>query len=247
MHERGVSVGLYLQSLSPDIVELCGHLGFEWLFLDAEHLPVSHGLCRDLVRAADVVGMPCLVRVPQIEPAVIEGFLDAGVRGILAPRVCSARDAQALVAAVKFHPEGERRSASNSRAANYGLTQSRSEYYRAANERTFTAALIETRGGLDRLDEIASVPGLDYIAIGPNDLGLSMGITEGLADPRVQELVTGAQARLRSSGTPQLAVATDVKQAQAAVAAGATLIAVPDSALLAAAGKAFLHAVSAAT
>jgi 4-hydroxy-2-oxoheptanedioate aldolase len=213
MQKRGVSFGLYLSFLCPQIIELCGQLGFEWLFLDAERLPLPPHACRDLVCAADVAGMPCLVRVPELEPSVIAEFLDAGVRGILAPRIGSAHDARALVAAVKVSP------------------------------RTFAAALVETRSGLDHLDEIAAVPGLDYIAIGPNDLGRSMGIADGLANPQVQGLVDGAQARLRALGKPQVAVASDVKQAHAAVTAGATLVAVPDSALLAGAGRVFLGAV----
>jgi 4-hydroxy-2-oxoheptanedioate aldolase len=218
MQKRDVSFGLYLNFLCPQVIELSGQLGFEWLFLDAERLPLPPHASRELVRAADMAGLPCLVRVPELEPSVIAAFLDMGVRGILAPRIGSAHDAHALVAAVKFRPAGQG--------------------YRHGNQ--IAAALVETRSGLDHLDEIAAVPGLDYIAIGPNDLGRSIGIADGLANPLVRELVERAQAQLRALGKPQVAVASDVTQTRAALAAGATLVAVPDSALLAGAARAFL-------
>jgi 4-hydroxy-2-oxoheptanedioate aldolase len=241
--KQGVAWGLHLGFLCPEIVEFAGRLGFTWLFLDAEHTPVTPASCRELVRAADVVGMPCLVRVPEIRASVIEGFLDVGVLGILAPAVATADEARALVAAVKFSPEGMRGAASRSRAAGYGVAQRPEEYCALANRLTFTAALIENQSGVDHLEDIMGVPGIDAIAIGPNDLGFSLGIAGGMADPRVRTLVESAQARIRSRGKPQLTVVSDAPQARRAVAAGATLVAVSDAALLATAGRSFLEDV----
>lgn len=238
-----VAWGVHLSFLCPELIEFCGFLGFEWLFLDAEHSPLDHRLCHDLVRAADVARLPCLVRVPHVTASVIEGFLDAGVLGILAPNVSSAEEARALVAAVKFGPAGTRGAAARSRAADYGLTHSPSRYMRLANRATLTAALIETRQGIDDLESIMAVPGLDCIALGPNDLGLSIGSDAGMTDPRVRALIEGAQARIRAYGKPQLAVVSGAHQARAAAATGATLIAISDAALLADAGRSFLETV----
>jgi 4-hydroxy-2-oxoheptanedioate aldolase len=239
------SWGIHLSFLCPELIEFCGLMGFEWLFLDTEHQPLSHQACRDLVRAADGVGMFCMVRVPEIKASIIEGYLDVGVLGILAPNVSSADEARALVASVKFTPEGQRGAASKGRAANYGLTQTAADYCRQANQRTFTVALIESQSGIDHLEDIMAVPGLDYLAIGPNDLGLSMGIDEGMVDARVRSIVEGAQARIKAAGKPQLAVVSDVDQARKSVTAGATLIAIPDAALFASAGRTFLEMVNA--
>lgn len=233
--------GVHVSFPCPEMIEFCGCLGFEWLLLDAQHMPLSHETCRQLVRAADVANLPCVVRVPKIEASVIEGYLDVGVIGILAPNVASVADARALVAAVKFSPEGNRGAAARSRAANYGLTRSPAHYARHSNETTVTAALIETQQGIDNLDAIMTVPGLDYVAIGPNDLGFSLGIRAGMHDARVRELVESAQERIQAQRKPQLTVVSDSHQGRKAAAAGAKLIAVSDAALLASAGSSFLN------
>lgn len=232
--------GVHLSFCCPELIEFCGYLGFEWLLLDAEHMPLNHEVCRQLVRAADVANLPCVVRVPKIEASVIEGYLDVGAIGILAPSVGSVADARALVAAVKFSPDGTRGAAARSRAANYGLTRSPADYARHANEMTVTAALIETQQGIDNLDAIMAVPGLDYVAIGPNDLAFSLGSGVGMQDPRVRTLIESAQERMRAQRKPQLTVVSDSHQARKAALAGAKLIAVSDAALLASAGSSFL-------
>jgi len=242
--QETVTWGVHLSFHCPQMIEFLGLLGFQWLFLDAEHQPLSHERCRDLVRAADVVGMPCLVRVPEIKPWVIEGYLDAGVIGILAPHVDSAEQARTLVAAVKLGPEGERRTADRSRACDYGLTRSPAEHRAWSNQNIVTVALIESVRGLDALESIMAVPGLDCVAVGPNDLGRSLGIDTGMADSRVRARVHEAEARIKAYGKPHLTVVTDASHARAARASGARLIAVSDAALLEAAGCLFLESVS---
>ena len=242
--QEGVTWGIHLSFHCPEMMEFFGLLGFQWAFLDAEHQPLSHERCCDLVRAADAVGMPCLVRVPQIQPSLIEGFLDAGVIGILAPHVDSAEQARTLVAAVKFGPEGQRRTADRSRASDYGLTRRPADYRAWANQNTVTAALIESVRGIDALESIMAVPGLDCVAVGPNDLGRSLGIDTGMADPRVRARVEEAEARIEAYGKPRLTVVTDADHARAARDSGVRLIAVSDAALLGAAGCLFLEAVA---
>src|SRR5688572_7561192 len=91
-HSNRIAWGLHLSFLCPELIEFAGHLGFEWILLDAEHQPVTHQVARELVRAADGVGLPCIVRVPEIKASVIEGFLNVGTLGILARAVSSAAD-----------------------------------------------------------------------------------------------------------------------------------------------------------
>lgn len=241
--EGEVAWGVCLSFFCPEVIELCGLLGFDWLFLDAEHTPLDRRLCRELVRAADVVGMPCMVRVPEINASVIEGFLEAGVLGIMAPNVSSAAQARALVAAVKFSPEGSCRASGKSRGASYGLANSPAEYARLSNQATFTVALIETQEGIDQSESIMAAPGLDYVALGPNDLGHSLGVNDGMANPQVRAIVDCARARFQAYGKPQVAIVADAAQAREAVATGATLVAVPDATMLAGAGRSFLKDV----
>jgi 2-keto-3-deoxy-L-rhamnonate aldolase RhmA len=175
---------------------------------------------------------------------VIEGFLDSGALGIIAPNVSSATDAAALVAAVKFGPEGQRGAASRTRAASYGVTESKHAFRCRSNATTLTVALIESRAGLDALEAILAVPGLDYVAIGANDLALSMGVQAPLDNPSFQALLKDMQARVRACGRPQVAVVADATEASAAIAAGAQLIAIPDTVLLADAARTFLARLS---
>jgi 2-keto-3-deoxy-L-rhamnonate aldolase RhmA len=236
-----VALGIHLSFLSPELIEFCGLLGFDWVFLDAQRTLLDPRLFRDLVRAADNTGMFCVVRVPAIDAPMIEGYLDGGAIGIVAPDVSSAAKARILVDAVKFSPEGKRGASARSRAARYGLAQSSAEYCRDANLTTFTVALVESEEGARNLEEIMAVPGIDYLAIGPNDLGMSMGSTGGLTDPKVRAAVDSAQLRIARFGKPQMAVINEADQAPAAAANGALLIAIADASLLGMAGRSFLE------
>lgn len=238
------SIGVCLSLLCPEVIEVCGVLGFKWVLLDAEHTPLDHAACRNLVRAADVVGLPCIVRVPEIRASVVEGFLDSGALGIIAPNVSSAADAAALVAAVKFSPEGQRGAGSRTRAARYGVAESQGTFYRGSNATTLTVALIESRTGIDALEAIMDVPGLDYVAIGANDLALSMGVQAPLGNPTFQALLADTHARIKARRKPRVAVVTDSAQANEAIAAGAHLLAIPDTMLLADAARTFLARLS---
>lgn len=231
--------GVLITFHSPELIELYGRLGFDWLLLDAEHTPLSPETCRELTRAAELVGLHCVVRVPEIRASVIELFLDVGISGILASSVESADDVHALIAAVKFAPDGSRGSAPISRAAQFGLVPP-ADHARRANELTLTAALIESRRAIEQLDSILTIPELDYVAVGPNDLSASLGLAGGASNPRLRAVVDAAQRSIRTAGKKQLAVVADAEAARRAAADGVMLVAVPDAVLIANAGKDFL-------
>jgi 4-hydroxy-2-oxoheptanedioate aldolase len=230
-----ITWGVHLSFLSTDLIECFGALGYHWVFLDAQRTKLSHSNCSELVRAADAAGMFCVVRTSRIDGPVIEAFLDAGVLGILAPDIATPAQARALVAAVKFPPQGNRRNG-------HGSTHTPTEYFVEANRDTFIAALIESQSGLDELTAIAAVPGIDYVSIGPNDLAASLGIAAGVSSPEVRAKVAEARACLTALGKPQIAVVSDIEQAQHAAVTGAQLIAVSDAALIGTAGRSFLDA-----
>lgn len=234
-------LGVHLSLRVPEVIEHCGLLGFRWVFLDAEHQPLSPENCYPLVTAAQLHGMPCIVRVPRLDAHVIEQFLDAGVLGIALPQVNSAAMARSLINAVKFAPQGTRGAACRSRAANYGLIESPAEYYERANRSVVTVALVESREGVDALDELVTAPGIDYFAIGANDLGLSMGIRAGAEDPQVSAAIATACHSIKQARKPLLAVASTIEQARVAEENGARLIAVPDVALLKISATGFLE------
>jgi 4-hydroxy-2-oxoheptanedioate aldolase len=120
------------------------------------------------------------------------------------------------------------------------------EYCNAANRATFTAVLLESREGIENLEAILAVPGLDYVGIGTNDLALSFAV--GGHEPRAPELsdvIERARTRIKTAGKPIVVVSTR-EQAQEAAALGAGLVAVPDVVLIEVAGREFLAASASA-
>jgi 4-hydroxy-2-oxoheptanedioate aldolase len=245
-----VVLGVHLSLLNAELVKLCGLLGFKWLFLDAQRTPLTPALSHELVRAADLTGMFCLVRVSYLDVAQIQGFLNAGAAGIIAASISNAADARALVNAVKFPPQGTRGESPRSREGGHDLSNFSGAGGHAtspapcccleANGATCAAALIESPRGIEHLQDILAVPGLDYIAFGPNDLALSLGAVSS-KDTSVRALLDAAGEQLRAAGKPRIEVVLDAAEGQLAAADGATLIAVPDTALLRAAGSQFLQ------
>jgi 2-keto-3-deoxy-L-rhamnonate aldolase RhmA len=202
------ALGVLVTLHCAELVELYGLLGFTWLLLDAEHAPLDPRMCRELIRAADLARLPCVVRVPEIRQSVIEGFIDAGARGILASGVESADDVRVVIA--------------------------------AANELTLIGALIESRRAIEQLDSILAIPELDCVAIGPNDLGLSIGTTDGARDLRVRMLVDFVDRAIAAAGKKRMTVVVDAEAVSQAIDGGALLIAVPDATLISHAGKEFV-------
>jgi 4-hydroxy-2-oxoheptanedioate aldolase len=102
------AIGIRLDFTSPDVVESLGNLGFDFVYFDLEHGPTGEEACREMIRAAELVGLTPLVRVPFNEPGVVARFLDSGALGIIFPHCNTRQDARAAVKAVKYPPDGER-------------------------------------------------------------------------------------------------------------------------------------------
>ncbi len=239
----GVAYGVNLAWPCPDLIEFFGHLGFEWVFIDAEHGIIGRESCADLVRACHVTGMTPVVRVPENNVGTILGYLETGALGIIVPHINTAADARAAVDAVKYAPIGRRGAGSTTRAANYGLTQTPSEYFHQANEAVLVSALVEEIEGVNNLAEILAVEGVDIVGIGPGDLSMSMGLPGQPNHPAVRKLKEEGEAKILASGKPLNYVVGDAAGARAAAARGARIIFVGLTNLLGSAGRDFLNAV----
>jgi 4-hydroxy-2-oxoheptanedioate aldolase len=175
LREGRTVTGCFVKHPSPGIVEVIAFLGWDFVVIDAEHGPIDRLACENVVRAATTGGSTAIVRVASIERASILQALDSGAEGIQAPLVASRADAEAAVALSKYAPEGTR-GLGSVRALSYGLVGSMAENVARANERSLVVCQIETAAGLDALDEICSVPGVDVVFVGPTDLGQSLGV-----------------------------------------------------------------------
>jgi 2-keto-3-deoxy-L-rhamnonate aldolase RhmA len=158
---------------APRLVEMLARSGADQIFLDAEHGPITEADCEEMVRAADLYDVPVAIRVPTNEPHVILRYLDIGTSAIMVPHVTTRADAERAVAAVKYPPEGTRSFAPGRGAELLGLSPA--EYVRRSNEETVVYALFEDVAGVDAVDAICQVPGLDGVAVGAYDLAASMG------------------------------------------------------------------------
>ncbi len=235
--------GVMLSWSSPDLVEFFGYLGFDWIFIDAEHGVIGRDACVELVRACNLTGMTPIVRVPDKSEGTILGYLETGALGVIVPHTNTAADARAAVNAIKYSPLGRRGAGSTTRAANYGLTQTPTEYFRRANEETIVSALVEETEGLRHLDEIMAVEGIDSVGIGPGDLAMTLGLPGQPNHPDVRKMVVDAEARVVAAGKTLDSVVRDAAEAREAAARGSRLIAVSAVSLLASAGRAFLTEV----
>lgn len=170
----GHAVGTIIPTNDPTLIEVSALAGFDHVIIDGEHGNVSVRDVEDLVRAAEAAGVTPLARVPSNTPVDILRFLDAGVMGVMVPRIRTGADARRAVAAAKYHPEGQRGLA-GVRAARHGLAGPQVDYVAAANRETMVLALLEDREAVTNLDEILAVPGVDVFFIGPADLAQSYG------------------------------------------------------------------------
>lgn len=180
-------IGTFCGINAPSVVEILGSSGLDFVLLDAEHTQIGRDRIEELVRAGDAVGTPVLVRVPTYEGDWIGSVLDAGAAGLVVPRIGTAAQARAAVAAARYTPDGDR-GCGPGRATLYG--KQLFEYLQAANASLLVALQIETVEGVANLQEILAVPGIDVIFIGPGDLALSLGAFGPEGRPRLNAAIT---------------------------------------------------------
>lgn len=216
--------GFYLHFPSPELVEFMGHAGFDYVFIDAEHFAFGLETTQALVRAANLMDMTPIARVPKNDPELILGYLETGVLGIIVPHTNTPDDAQAAVQAIKYQPLGHRGAGSSSRAANYGLTQTAPEYFEEANRRTLVIALVEEKEGIVNLPQILTVEGVDAVNIGSGDLAMSLGYPGQANHRQVRPLVEQARVQIKASGKALGATVSTAEAAREALADGALFI-----------------------
>lgn len=188
--------GVLIQWPSPEMVEYCGHLGFDWTFIDAEHGYIGRETCAQMIRACDTTDMTALVRVPENNTATILGYLETGAMGVVIPHVSTAEAAKAAADAVRYAPRGIRGAGSSTRPANYGLTQTSTEYFSKANDEVLVYVMLEDEEGCANVEEILAVDGVDIVDFGPGDLAMSMGHPGNVGHPDVQKLIKETQAKI---------------------------------------------------
>lgn len=193
------SIGAWISLPDVRVARLMARLGFDWLLIDAEHSAQHPMLVADMIAIiADAGTSAPFVRIPSNSLEWFKWTLDAGAWGVLVPMVGTREEARQAVNWSKYPPQGTR--SIGGVFASYGFgTTNRAEYTQFANDEIMVILQIESREGIQNIDEILSVPGVDVAFIGPNDLHIQLGLppsTEG-AEPEFMAALEKVKAAAR--------------------------------------------------
>lgn len=183
---------------TPSTAEILADAGFDWLFIDAEHGPLQ---------TADVLGIlqavshrvACIVRVPACNEVEIKRVLDLGAHGIIVPQVNSPEMAADVVRFARYAPEGAR-GVGLARAHGYGFRFE--EYVKRANEQISVIVQAEHRDAVENIEQIAAVPGVDAVLVGPYDLSASYHKMGQIDDPEVVAAIDRVTECCQAAGLP---------------------------------------------
>jgi len=217
-------VGPFMKSRDSAMVEIVGLAGFDFAILDMEHSALSIESVEDLIRMAQVRGIDSIVRVPEISESAISRPLDAGASGVLVPHVDTRKQAEDVVFLSKFSPLGERGMDVYARAADYSRL-AKDIYLKQANKQTLLIIQIEGKKGVENLDDILMVKGLDAIFVGPYDLSQSLGVPGEIDHPRVIEKIKEVVGKVKKAGLSLGIYVDDVKTAKRWIDLGVQFIA----------------------
>ena len=226
MRAGEVSFGAWLTMPGLNIAEIMAGIGFDWVFIDAEHGPFDAGSLQ--ISLAAFKGSPTvpIVRVAANDAVHIGQVLDMGAEGIIIPQVEDAVAARRAVAASLYPPEGSR-SFGPRRASNY--YRDIDAYVSAANHSLLTIVQIESLRGVEEIDSILEVPGLDAVFTGPMDLSGSAGALRNTSHPVVTAAIEAVLAKCRAKNMPACAGLSTPARARET---GARLILVGDDAAI---------------
>jgi len=197
-------IGPFMKLPSPAVVEIAALAGFDFVIIDCEHGPLNMLEAENMIRAAHLSNMSAVIRVGENNPNMISRALDIGADAVQIPQISTKEDAINAVKSSKFSPLGERGVCKYVRAAGYS-SMDKSEYFKYANENTLVIIHIEGLEGIENLDQILEVEGIDVIFIGPYDLSQSLGIPGDVnnikVEEKMREVVNKASAKGKIVGT----------------------------------------------
>lgn len=197
--EGKIAYGVFVPMYCPPAVEIIGHMGFDFVIIDAEHSPIVTESCEQMVRAADYANTTPIVRIAVNLRQNILRYLDTGALGVLMPQINSKAEVESIMESIKYPPEGKRGLAAV-RANNFGITGPLSEYVKEANQELMTIVQVETMQAVQNIDEMVAAPGPDVIFIGPTDLSSAMGFPGQVNHPEVQKMIDYLLRKILASG-----------------------------------------------
>ncbi len=242
----GRAVGTMVAELrQPAVMQLLANAGFDFAIVDMEHGALGVETASDLCRAGVAYGVTPIVRVTALEYVPIAAALDGGAQGVMIPRVRTPEEAAEVVRIATYLPRGGRGSALG--RAHTGRGGDVRAVMDAADAERLVVIQIETREALARVDEIAAVPGVDVLFVGPNDLAIELGVPGPPSQPELVEAIERVAAAARAAGIWSAVQMNTVELAARFAPAVDLLSYSADASLLALAGAQGVAAVREAT
>ena len=217
-------IGLWQSMASPLTAEICAGAGFDWLLLDGEHAPNDVPLMLAQLQAVESYPTHAIARPPIGDVVLIKLYLDLGFQTLLIPLVDTAEQAEQMVRAMRYPPDGIRGvGAGSARVSRWNRVEN---YFQDADAQMCLLVQAETRRAIENLEAIAAVEGVDGIFIGPADLSASLGHRGDASHPDVQAVVEDAIRRIVKTGKAAGILTSNNDWAQRYLDLGATFVAV---------------------
>jgi 2-keto-3-deoxy-L-rhamnonate aldolase RhmA len=177
--------GILMEFARPSLVRQYLHAGFDFLYIETEHMLFNPPALADTVAFARACGLPSIAKVPQLGRRETTHLLDCGVVGIQLPRTETREQVETLRGLIKFPPNGTRASAPGLGNSDYRAPADTGAWLREQDAETLLVVHIETRLGYENAEEIISTPGVDMVYVGPGDFTVEMGHPGDVEHPAV--------------------------------------------------------------
>jgi len=200
LKEGKVVIGATVTAANPDVAATLAGAGFDFLWIEMEHSPLTLETVRSMILATRGLKAMPFTRVPVNELWMAKRVLDIGSLGVIFPFTSTRELAEQAVKACKYPPQGLRGFGAGMAASRWGM--SGTDYAKFANENVLVVVIIEQKQAIDNIEQIASVPGVDVLFIGVNDLSFSLGVGGKTNDPIVEEAVNKVLAAGKKYNIP---------------------------------------------
>jgi 4-hydroxy-2-oxoheptanedioate aldolase len=216
-------IGVWNTIRDSAVAEMLAGCGFDWILVDCEHTPNGVADVQTMLQVLHAFDISTMVRPTCLDPAEIKRILDIGALNILVPYVETVEQAELAVASVTYPPDGIRGVSGASRSSRYGAV---ANYIQTARAEIGLFLQVETRATLDRIEDIAAVPGVTGMFVGPADFAASLGHPGNINHPEVIDAVLDAIRRIRAAGLPAGFLSPDQSLLDKTVEAGSLFTAV---------------------
>ncbi len=242
IHAGETVFGTFVRFPDPTLVEVLGCYGWDFIIFDGEHGTIDPLSAEGMVRAAEVMDVTPVVRVPFNQQHTILRMMDTGAQGLQVPWVNTGAEAEAVIKSLKYGPRGIRGLA-GVRANDYGQRGSLTDYVEFANRETMAIVHIETMTAVGNLDDILATPDLDVAFIGPTDLAHSLGFPGQNTRPEVIAVIDQIIDRCKERGVACGIQAANLETALHWKSRGARYITIQIESILRPAVQGYLKAV----